>query len=77
MTTFSMLNKEQKQRLTAQIKELRDADQKAIIIIERMKNPYIWQMKELEAFLKNQRTLEQLHDVILKHKTILEEKTGL
>lgn len=77
MTTFSMLNKQQKLTIVGQITELIAMDQKALSIIERMKKPYLWQIKELEAFLKNQRTLEQLHDIILKHKTIIEEKTGL
>jgi len=74
MTTLSMLDKEHKLKVVAQVKQLMDLNKRTVALLEKMKKPYLWQQEQLEAFLKNQRSLEQLQKMILAHKQILEEQ---
>lgn len=64
MTLFSMLTKEQKQNLQRQIRLLMTVNDMAVASCFRMMEPYQKQNRELQAFLDDERTLDQIHNVI-------------
>jgi hypothetical protein len=77
MTTFRQLKPQQRAQMKQMIDELMGINKKAIQICENMKHPYTWQNQFLQAFLKNQRSTEQLSKMLKTFQARQKERSGL
>ena len=74
MATYSMLTPYEKKKIMKLLQEELDLTEKQLAIIENMKRPFQHRKNEVQAFLRNERTLEQLQKT-LSTKVVFESES--
>jgi hypothetical protein len=72
MPTFRMHKPDERRKLRTQIEGLINLEKKEIDRIDHLRSPHIHHIQELQQYLKNQRSDDQLLQGINRHKGFLE-----